>query len=306
MRYGLSRYFLFYCMFYASSATMFLLMKALFLSLVIAMPAFLASAQVNVAITLDQEHFLPGEAVPVHVHITNRSGQTLHLGDDDYWLSFMVESKDGAVVTKKSDPSVVGAFDLGTSEVASKRVDLGPCFALGRDGQYKVTATVHIRDWNKDITSAPIDFDVIRGAELWSESFGVPDSHAGNGQPDVRKYTLLEANYLRDQLRLYVQVTDETSASVVTVRAIGPMISFSQPQTQLDVASDLHVLYQDGASTFIYAVVNPSGEIIRRDKYDYVNTHPRLRQDDSGKISVFGGVRRTEVPPVVAPTEVSR
>jgi hypothetical protein len=285
---------------------MFLLMKALFLSLAIAMPAFFASAQVNVGITLDQEHFLPGESVPVHVHITNRSGQTLHLGEDDYWLTFMVESKDGSVVAKKSEPAVVGPFDLGTSEVATKGVDLGPCFALGNDGQYKVTATVHIRDWNKDITSAPMDFDVIRGAELWSESFGVPDSNAGSGQPDVRKYTLLEANYLRDQLRLYVQVTDETSASVVTVRPIGPMISFSQPQTQLDPVSNLHVLYQDGASTFIYAVVNPKGEIIRKDKYDYVNTRPRLRQDDSGNISVFGGVLRTEVPPIVTPAQFAR
>jgi hypothetical protein len=285
---------------------MFLLMKALFLSLAIAMPAFFASAQVNVGITLDQEHFLPGESVPVHVHITNRSGQTLHLGDDDYWLTFMVESKDGSVVSKKSEPSVVGPFDLGNSEVATKGVDLGPCFALGRDGQYKVTATVHIRDWNQDVTSTPMEFDVIRGAELWSESFGVPDSHAGSTPPDVRRYTLLEANYLRDQLRLYVQVTDETSASVVKVRAIGPMISFSQPQTQLDTESDLHVLYQDGASTFIYAVVNPSGEIIRQDKYDYVNSRPKLRQDDSGKISVSGGVLRTEVPSVVPPAQVPR
>lgn len=299
-------FFLFCCIFYASSATMFLLMKALFLSLAIGMPAFFASAQVNVGITLDQEHFLPGESVPIHVHITNRSGQTLHLGDDDYWLTFMVESKDGPVVGKKSDPPVEGPFDLGTSEVATKRVDLGPYFALGRDGQYKVTATVHIKDWNKDITSPPMVFDVIRGAELWSQTFGVPNSHAGGGQPDVRKYTLLEANYLRDQLRLYIQVTDETSANVVKVGAIGPMISFSQPEAQLDTASDLHVLYQDGASTFVYAIVNPGGEIIRKDRYDYVNAHPRLRQDDNGNISVFGGVKRTEVPPVAAPDQVSR
>jgi hypothetical protein len=285
---------------------MFLLMKALFLSLAIAMPAFLASAQVNVGITLDQEHFLPGESVPVHVHITNRSGQTLHLGADDYWLTFMVESKDGPVVSKKSDPPVIGPFDLGNSEVATKRVDLGPYFALGRDGQYKVTATVHIGEWNKDITSAPQDFDVIRGAELWSQSFGVPDPHAGSAPPDVRRYTLIEANYLRDQLRLYVQITDDSSTRVVKVRAIGPMISFGQPEAQMDTVSDLHVLYQDGASTFIYAVVNPNGEIVQQEKYDYVNARPRLRQDDNGNISVFGGVRRADVPPIVTPAQFSR
>jgi hypothetical protein len=285
---------------------MFVLMKALFLLIGLALPAFLASAQVNIDLTLDQEHFLPGEAVPVSVHITNRSGQTLHLGADDVWLSFLVESVDGPVVSEKSNPPVYGPFDLGTSEVATKRVDLAPYFALGRDGRYKVTATLHIRDWNTDVTSASQDFDVIRGAELWSQTFGIPDPHAGNVPPDVRKYTLVEANYLHDQLRLYIQVTDETSASVVKVCAIGPMISFSQPEAQLDPASDLHVLYQDGASTFIYAVINPNGEIVKQDKYNYVNARPRLRQDDNGNISVFGGVLRTEAPPVVAPAQASR
>jgi hypothetical protein len=285
---------------------MFVLMKALFLSLGLVLMASFASAQVTVGVTLDQDHFLPGEAVPVYVHITNRSGQTLHLGADDIWLSFLVESKDGPVVVKKSDPPVYGPFDLGSSEVATKRVDLGPYFALGRDGGYKVTATVHIRDWNKDIISGPQDFDVIHGAELWSQTFGVPNASAGSTPPDVRKYTLIEANYLRDQLRLYIQVTEESSANVVKVRAIGPMISFGQPEAQLDPASDLHVLYQDGASTFIYAVVDPKGEIIRREKYDYVSARPRLRQDDSGNISVYGGVRRTDTPSFAAPVQAAR
>jgi hypothetical protein len=285
---------------------MLVLMKALFLSLGLVLTAFLASAQVSVSVSLDQEHFLPGESVPVDVHINNRSGQTLHLGADDIWLSFMVESKDGSVVSKKSDPPVYGPFDLGTAETATKRVDLAPYFGLVHDGGYKVTATVHIQNWNTDISSSPQDFNVIHGAELWSQSFGVPDSHPGNAPPDVRQYTLIEANYLRDQLRLYVQVTDQSSANVVKVRAIGPMISFGSPEAQLDPASDLHILYQDGASTFIYAVVNPNGEIIRRDKYDYVNARPRLHQDDSGQISVFGGVLRTGAPVLVAPAQVAR
>jgi hypothetical protein len=285
---------------------MLVLMKALFLLLGIALTACLASAQVSVGLTLDQEHFLPGESVPVYVHITNRSGQTLHLGADDVWLSFMVESKDGPVVSKKSDPPVYGPFDLGTSEIATKRVDLAPYFALARDGGYKITATLHIRDWNTDVTSAPQDFDVIRGAELWSQSFGVPNSRAGSARPDVRKYTLIEANYLRDQLRLYIQVTDESSANVIRVRAIGPMISFGQPEAQMDPASDLHVLYQDGASTFIYAVINPDGQIVKRDKYDYANARPRLRQDDNGNISVFGGLLRTDAPAIVTPAQVAR
>jgi hypothetical protein len=278
-------------------------MKALFLMAGLVFTAFLAPAQVSVSLTIDQQEFLPGEAVPVYVHIENHSGQTLHLGAQAGWLSFIVESHDGPVVVKKSDPPVVGPFDLGSSEVATKCVNLGPYFDLAHNGQYKVMATVHIPDWNVDVSSGELEFNVIDGAQLWSQDFGVPQT---NGMPDVRKYTLIEANYLHDELRLYVQVSDESNGSVVQVQAIGPMISFGEPEAQLDPASDLHVLYQNGASTFTYAVIDPKGDIIQQDKYDYVSTRPRLHLGDDGSISVQGGVRRVSLPPVEPPAVLPR
>src|SRR5580658_9454929 len=107
------------------------LMKAFFLFLCLGLAAFAfnAAAQVDVTVSLDQNEYLPGEAVAVAVHVTNHSGQTLHLGDDQDWLSFFVETEDGVVV-KKSDPPVVGAFDLGSSEMAIKHVNLAPYFEL--------------------------------------------------------------------------------------------------------------------------------------------------------------------------------
>lgn len=271
------------------------------------LPAFFfnASAQVTVSLSLNQQQFLPGESVPVSVHVENHSGETLHLGDSPTWITFLVEMEDGSVVLKKSDPVVISPFDLGSSEVGTRRVDLAPYFALARDGRYKVSATVHIGAWNKDITSAPQEFDVIQGAELWSQTFGVPDSSAPNAPPRVLKYTLLQANYLRDQLRLYIQVSDASGGSP-KVRAIGPMISFGLPEAQLDPASNLHVLYQDGAAAFSYAVINPDGNITERDNYDYVNIRPRLRQDDNGNISVYGGVLRVEMPVLKSPAELAR
>lgn len=285
-----------------------MLMKALSLFFGLALAAFVfnVSAQVNVDVSMDQQQFLPGESVPVTIHITNHSGQTLHLGANAGWLAFFVEADDGFSVNKKSEPDVIEPFDLGSSEMAIKRVDLAPYFTLNRVGHFKVTATVHIQDWNSDITSAPQSFDLIQGAELWSQIFGVPNSSITNAPPRVRKYTLLEANYLRDELKLYVQVADQSAKGFVKVRAIGPMISFSQPQAVLDAASNLHVLNQDGATAFKYTIIDPDGDITEQDVYDYVNTRPRLHQDDSGAISVLGGIRRVEMPLVKSPTEVSQ
>lgn len=283
-------------------------MKALFLFLSLVLPLFVlnASAQISVDLTFNQEQFLPGEAIPVYVHVTNRSGQSLHLGEDQSWLSFFVQGDDGSVVIRKSEPPVVEPFDLGSSEVAKKRVDLAPYFMLSHTGRYKVSCTVHIKAWNQDITSPPQNFDLIQGAELWSQVFGVPNTAGPNSPPIARKYTLVEANYLQSQLRLYVQVTSQADGNVIKVLPVGPMISFGQPDAQLDPTSNLHILYQNGASTFSYTVVSPEGEIVTQQMYDYVSIRPRLQQDNNGNISVYGGVPRVETPDLKTPAQVAQ
>ena len=268
---------------------------------------FSASAQVAVNVTLEQEQFLPSEALPVTVHVVNRSGQPLHLGADPNWLTFSVESADSFIVTKQSDPPVQGEFNLDSSQVATKRVDLAPYYVMSRPGRYRITATVRIKDWGTEVSSPPCSFDVINGAKLWSQVFGLPlPAGVTNSQPEVRKYTLEEANYLRSQLRMYVQVSDESGTRVFKVRPIGPMVSFSQPEPQLDRFSNLHVLYQSGAATFTYSVINPNGDVVRQEIYDYLKVRPRLRADDDGNIIVYGGVRRVkpaEMPVVKPPVE---
>ena len=267
-----------------------------------------ARAQVSVEVLLDQEQFLPRESVPVAVRITNRSGQTLHFGADPNWLTFNVESADGFVVVKNSEVPVAGEFDLESSQMAIKRVDLAPYFVLAQPGRYRIIATVRIKEWNATVTSPEKGFDVIHGAKLWSQDFGVP-APAGvtNQAPEVRRYSLIEANYLRSQLRLYVQVSDESEARVFKVSAVGPLVSFSTPEAKVDRLSNLHVLYQSGAQAFNYSVINPDGDVIRREMYDYANTRPRLSVDDNGDVAVTGGVRRVrpaELPQVKPPNEL--
>jgi hypothetical protein len=266
-----------------------------------------ASAQVDVQVVLDEEQFLPSESVPVSVRITNRSGQPLHLGDDAGWLTFNVESADGFIVLKNAEVPVLGEFDLGSSQVATKRVDLQPYFAMTRQGRYRVTATLHIKAWSAEASSPAKEFDIISGAELWSQDFGVPvPAGVTNRAPEVRKYTLEEANYLRSQLRMYVMVSDTSKSRVFKVSAIGPMVSFSQPEQQLDQSSNLHVIYQSGAKTFTYSVINPDGAILEQEIYDYVATRPRLGANQAGDIVVVGGVHRVkpeELPVVKLPDQ---
>jgi len=272
------------------------------------LPLLSAPAQVSVEIVLNQEQFLPSESVPVAVRITNRSGQTLHLGADANWLTFNVESADGFVVAKNSEVPVTGPFDLESSQMAVKRADLAPYFSLSQPGRYRVTATVRIKEWNAEAASPAKSFDVINGAELWSQDFGLPaPAGATNLAPEVRRYTLIKASYLRLQLRLYVKVSDPSGVRVFKVSPVGPLVSFSEPETKLDRLSQLHVLYQSGAQAFTYSVVNPEGAITRQEIFDYYNSRPRLSVNDRGDVAVAGGVRRVkpaELPQVKPPGDL--
>src|SRR6266850_855299 len=259
-------------------------------------------AQVTVEVMLKQDQFLPGESLPAAVRITNRSGQTLRLGGEEDWLTFSIEARAGTVVSKTGDAPVVDEFTLESSKVATKRVDLAPYFTLTQPGRYSIVATVRIKNWDHELTSRPREFDIIEGAKLWEQAVGVPNAARTNSNPEVRKYMLQQANYLKGRIGLFLRVTDSSGAKTFRVFPVGAMVSFSRPEPQIDKFSNLHVLYLNGAHTFSYTVFNPSGDLLTRETYDMPNNaHPRLQADAEGKISVAGGVRRITANDVPAP-----
>jgi hypothetical protein len=257
-------------------------------------------AQVKIELKLEQEQFLPGEALSVLVKISNQSGQTLNLGSDEGWLKFAVESRDSFIVLRNGEAPVAEKIALESAHAVIKRVNIAPYFNLKKPGSYSVIATAYINDWNKQITSAPITFDIIRAATLGEEiEFGVPPTAgATNLPPEVRKYTLLQANHLQ-ALKLYFQLSD-ASGKLNKVFALGPMLNISLPEKRLDGLSNLHVLYQIGAHAACYTVINPDGEIIKRQTYDF-STRPRLNFNKEGNVEVVGAVRREkpdDLPPI--------
>jgi hypothetical protein len=259
--------------------------------------AFAAAGQIAVEVVMDQEQFLREESVPVKVRVTNRSGQTLHLGTDNRWLSFAIEALDGAVVSRIAELPVTGEFYLESAQVATRQVDLAPGFDLTQAGRYRVVATVRIKEWNDEMVSRPTPFEVVRGAKLWEQEFGVPTA---SGAPEVRKYILQQASYA-SRLKLYLRLTDGTGNKVFRVFPIGPMVSFSRPEAQVDKASFLHVLFQTGARSFLFQVLSPDGDVVIRQIYDYSATRPVLRANEEGRIFVRGGVRRPSATDIPAP-----
>jgi hypothetical protein len=254
-----------------------------------------AMAQVRVEVSLEQDQFLPGESIVATARVINRSGQTLHLGADDDWLRFTIETGEGVLVPQIDDVPVKGAFTLESSSRASKRVEISPHFALTQPGQYKITATVKIKDWNQESSSQPLVFNIMEGTHLWEQDFGVPrKDKASDSPPEIRRYILQQANYLKTRLRLYMRVTDPAGVKVFKAVPVGTMLSFSHPEPQVDQNSNLHLLYQSWAHAFTYCEYNPDGDLIKRESFDYTGDRPHLRRDGNGNVTVSGGVRRID------------
>lgn len=281
-------------------------MKLFLVTGLVLLAFFRATAQVSMELELDQNEFLPNEPIRVAVKITNTSGQQLHLGANPTWLTFSMESADGTVIVKNGEVPVVEEFDLESSQMATKHVDLQPYFQLSRPDRYKIIATMHIPEWGLTVNSAPTHFDIISGAPMWSQDFGV--TVATNAPPEARKYSLIKANYLQQQLRLYVQVSNADGTSVYKVTALGPLVAFNVPEAEVDQSSKLHVLWQTGAQAFSYVIVTPDGEVGLRDIYDNFNSRPRLTMNEIGDVVVKGGVRRLkpgELPMKLPPAKAA-
>jgi hypothetical protein len=263
-----------------------------------------AFGQVTVKILLESEQFIANEPLLVKVRISNDSGTTLHLAEDPTWLDFTVESVEGPYVRPLKALKVSGPFDLESSHTATTLVDLAPAFELTRPGKYKMVATVKVPAFNTTFASGSKSFYIVTGARLWEKEFGVPASVAAvgaNGLPEVRKYILMQSPSGKDT-RLFVRVTDKLENDIRVV-PVGGLVSFSRPEPQLDKWSNLHLLYQTGAKSFNYSVVNADGFIIARETHEYSDTRPTLVVNDEGRIQIHGGNRRPsidDIPPFEA------
>lgn len=259
-----------------------------------------ARAQVEVQLEFDrnQNQFLPSESAIAIVRIANFSGAPLRLGEQPGWIRFSVENIDGSVVNQTRDPEDSGAFTLKPSARGTLRFDLTPLFKLDRIGRYHVTATVVTGVGSEYVTTAPVEFEIMRGVIVWEKEFGF-----GEGRRERRKYLIQQANYLK-RAQVFASVADPTGASILKVVRLGNIVSFNPPnEFRLDVGNRLHVLHQIGADEFVHHRINPDGEVEIRHVYGNRSARPQLGMNDEGEVAVIHGRRKPNPSDIPSPAK---
>lgn len=252
---------------------------------------------------IEQTQFMPDEDMQVKVRVVNRSGQDLTLGQEDDWVVFSIQGEKGSIVGKLADIPAAGAFTLHSSQAGSRSFNLAPYFDFHRAGRYTIGATIKIPQWSQAISCKQVSVNIADGVRVPNVPevvVGVPPINGDtNEAPEVRKYILQEAS-TETGSKLYLRLTDATGGRTFRVVPIDRLLSFSHPEAQVDRYSNMHIINQTGAKSFSYYVINPLGQLLERQTYDYTQTRPTLRNGDDGMIIVSGGIRRftdKDIPP---------
>jgi hypothetical protein len=248
---------------------------------------------VSIQLQLDQDTYLPDEDLQLKVHIVNRSGQPIVLGDDNEWITFEILGQHQSIVSKIGDLQVKGPFTLPSGEAVTKEFNPTPYFGFRQPGVYTIGATIRIPQWKQQVSCKPVTFTLAEGltlANLGNLSFGVPPPPgATNATPEVRRYSLVRIT-LMDQMKLYFRLTD-AGGRTLRVFPLARMVSFGSPEAQMDRFNNLHVLFQTGARTFDYSVIDPNGNLLARQFHEYTDSRPALHLAEDGSIFIAGGRR---------------
>jgi hypothetical protein len=266
-----------------------------------AMASVAVGQGLSVEATPDQEQYLPGETLIVKVRMANYSGQNLPLGKDAAWLSFSLEDARHLPLAKQGPVPVTGEFNIEPSMTATKKVNLAPYYDLTQPGRYYVSATVTVPQWGRSVQSKQVYFDIIAGNNVWEQEFGVPGTAKENSAPELRRYALVQTIHSKVP-RLYFRLTSAREGQLHRIMLLGPVVSFSNPEPEIDQFSNFHVLYQAAGRTFMHYLFNPDGVLLARETYEYSDSRPVLRAHKDGRITVVGGTRLVQASDLPPPT----
>ena len=184
-------------------------------------------------------------------------------------------------------------FTLESSKAGIRRANLTPYFDFRQPGRYQIIATVKIPQWEKEVVSNPVSFDITAGTKLKELNFGVP-SQATNAAPEMRKYILQQAIYLKE-MKLYFRLTDSTGANTYRLFPIARMVTFSELGSAGGSSKAICMFFTRPArAPSIIASSILTAKSSRAKSTNTPCTRPTLKLHDDGKIFVAGGALTPE------------
>ncbi len=250
--------------------------------------------------SVSRDNFVQHEPILVDVFVGSNHSKAIILGDKDGWIRFSVRNGRGFPVNQVGRPPRGNLFVLSSGKKVTKGINLAPYFDFSEPGEYTVQASITTSNWAEvRFESAPVKIQVVRARVMDVIRRGVASETPGE-LPEVRRYTL-QTTRVKGKSHLFMRVSDdyEPSSVIYNVTPLGMMVHHAKPAFGLDRDGISHLFFQSHKQQYTYCMIDPLGELMRRQTYisETNRPYPYMTKDIKGSFKIIGGRR------VVAPTD---
>ncbi len=243
-----------------SKKNMYLLACSLFLL------CLSAQGQVALQLKLKDTRFLRYEPIDVTLTIRNNSGNTLIFSDADVnngRIFFEVRGQNGKI-SKSFDKSTnpASGLILAAGDTRELRISINMLHDMQKEDTYSITAYLNHDRLSRTHLSNTIDLEVVEGLRITERNVGL---QAEDDSSVIKSIQLLLLLFDGKEEKLYcLRAQDEEN--VYAVFRLGPYISGSKPQLEIDGSSSIHIFIQVRPRLYSYLI------------YGFVGRNLRLRQ----------------------------
>lgn len=246
-------------------------------------------AQLDVSMDIERRLYICYEPIVATVTITNLSGRDLTLSDKepDKWFSFEILDSQGMPIPPRAADYHLDPITIPMGQTVKRKVNLVNLYPVTDYGVYHVRAAVYMADLDKYFASPGQAIEVSEGKTLWQQTVGIPDGQQNAGQ--YRSYELLSFRQPRD-LMLYVRIEDDKAGVVYATLPLGRLINGYDPEVQVDMLSQLHILQMVAPKEYLYTRLGPNAEMLGQQDFADLKTRPYLKRMGDGEVTVAGGM----------------
>lgn len=237
-----------------------------FLASVFLLTALSVQAQVALQLKAKDTRFLRYEPIEMTLTIRNNSGNTLIFSDSDITsgrIFFAVNGQNGKVA-RSFDPTAnpAAGLILAAGDTRELSISINMLHDMQREDTYSITAYLNHDRLSRTHLSNTVDVEVVEGLRIAEKNVGLPSMDDTNVIKSIQLLLLL---FDARQEKLYcLRAQDEEN--VYAVFRLGPYISGSKPQIEIDGSSSIHILIQVRPRLYSYLI------------YGFVERNLRLRQ----------------------------
>lgn len=245
--------------------------------------------QIQVNVRFKRLQYVAYEPIIATVTIRNLAGRDLDLHDarGQDWCGFEIKDDAGRTLRPLATPPEP-PLHLVAGITVSREINLTPLYPVSDLGLYHARGNIYLAELDKFFYAEPKVFEVTDARPIWQRTVGVPGENLGSA---TRTFSLM-TNRFPDHTSLYVRVEDRDTHRVYATYSLGKIISFDEPQAEVDRQSQLHVLQCAAPSVWTYSVVGTGGELLRRSSYTQGRAIPHLLRSGKGTVAVAGGTER--------------